>query len=134
MAGAVTRSGEQPAARTRARAALPRSRTALLVVVAAVVVVGFLLIGVFPTRTWLAQRDEAAAREAELAELREEEAAYEERIVELETAEEIEQIAREEHGMVREGETPYRVLPPTVAPVELPDTWPFAGADDWLNR
>jgi hypothetical protein len=36
--------------------------------------------------------------------------------------------------MTRPGERPFRVLPPAVAPVELPDTWPFVGAEDWLNR
>ena len=46
----------------------------------------------------------------------------------------VERIAREEFGMTRPGETAYRVLPPAVDAVDLPDSWPFTGADDYLNR
>jgi cell division protein FtsB len=101
---------------------------------ASVVFVGFLLVGVFPTRTWLAQRDELGQREAELAAIRAEEAALEEQAETLQDPEEIERIAREEYGMVLPGEKPYRILPAPEEPVDLPDTWPFTGAEDWLNR
>ena len=47
---------------------------------------------------------------------------------------EIERLAREEYGMVLPGEKPYRMLPAPEEPVDLPDTWPFTGAEDWLNR
>ncbi|WCO68428.1 septum formation initiator family protein [Iamia majanohamensis] len=99
-----------------------------------VVLVGFLLVGVFPTRAWLAQRDELSARHEELAALEQEQDAIEEQVERLQTQEEIERIAREEYGMTREDETAFRMLPGAVAPVDLPDTWPFTGTDDWLNR
>lgn len=102
--------------------------------VVSVVMVGFLLVGVFPTRTWLAQRDETQDRQAELDRIRAEQAVQEERIEDLKDPEVIEQIAREEYGRVRPGERAFRIFPSAVPPVDLPDTWPFVGADDWLNR
>lgn len=123
-APAPARRGHSPLAGRRLLAGL----------VVSVLLVGFLLVAVFPTRTWLAQREERQQKQEELAAIRAEREEYEERIEELQTPEEVERIAREEYGMTREGEVPYRVLPPAVAPVDLPDTWPFAGAEDWLNR
>jgi len=102
--------------------------------VVSVVMVGFLLVGVFPTRTWLAQREETKERQAELERIRAETAVHEERIERLADPSEIEAIAREKYGLVREGETSYRIFPAAVRPLDLPDTWPFTGADDWLNR
>lgn len=58
----------------------------------------------------------------------------EDRIDELETPDEVEHIARDSYGMVLPGEEAFRILPPAVAPVALPETWPFTGASDWLNR
>lgn len=115
------------------RSPRPGRRLAVGLVVS-VVLVGFLLVGVFPTRAWLAQRRELSARQDELTALDEEQQAIEDDIAELATPERIERIAREEYGMVREDETPFRMLPGAVAPVDLPDTWPFTGAEDWLNR
>jgi cell division protein FtsB len=125
--------GRAPARATGRPAPRARGRVAAGLVVS-VVLVGFLLIGVFPTRTWLAQREETQERQAELDRIRAEEAVHEERLDELDDPDEIEAIAREEHGLVRPGEDAYQMLPPAVPPVELPDTWPFTGADDWLNR
>ncbi len=99
-----------------------------------VVFVGFLLVGVFPTRTWLAQRDELGQREAELAAIRAEEADLEDQVETLQDPDEIERIAREEYGMVLPGEKAYGMLPAPEEPVDLPDGWPFTGAEDWLNR
>ncbi|HYI62855.1 MAG TPA: septum formation initiator family protein [Acidimicrobiales bacterium] len=93
-----------------------------------------LLVGVFPTRQWWAQRDELGQRREELARQQDESEQLEQRIATLRTEEEVERLAREEFGMVRPGEEAYQILPPPVAPVDLPDTWPFTGADDWLNR
>jgi cell division protein FtsB len=102
--------------------------------VVSVVLVGFLLVGVFPTRTWLAQREERDERQAELDRIRAEEAVHEDRIAELEDPDAIEAAARDDQGLVMPGETAYQMLPRSVPPVDLPDTWPFTGADDWLNR
>ena len=99
-----------------------------------VAVVGFLLVGVFPTRAWLAQRQEISARTAELDAVEAEQRDLEADVARLKTPEEVEHIAREEYGMTRPGETAFRLLPAAVAPVDLPDGWPFTGTEDWLNR
>jgi cell division protein FtsB len=112
----------------------PRAGRLAAIVALSVLFVGFLLIGVFPTQDWLAQRSEAADRKEELARVEADNRRLESRIRDLQTPEEIERTAREEYGMVRPGEKPYRMLPPPVDPVELPETWPFTGASDWLNR
>lgn len=117
----------------RGRQPRPWRRVAASLAVS-IVVVGFLLVAVFPTQDWLTQRDEAEARQEELGAIRAEERRLEQRIAELETPGEVERIAREEFGMTRPGETSYRVLPPAVDAVDLPDSWPFTGADDYLNR
>lgn len=130
--------GRDEAKRTRSRPRSRREPTAgrrvLLGLAVSVVFVGFLLVGVFPTRTWLAQRDELGQKEAELAAIRAEEDDLEAQIDGLQDPEEIERIAREEFGMVYPGEKPYRMLPAPEDPVDLPDSWPFTGAEDWLNR
>ncbi len=119
---------------SRGRPASHRGRRIAVGLVVSAVLVVFLLVAVFPTRTWLAQRDETEAREQDLARIRSEQEAYEDRIEELDDPEEIEQLAREEHGLVQPGEEAFRVFPTAVAPVDLPETWPFTGASDWLNR
>lgn len=124
----------RPAPRS-AKGRAPRPRRRLVVSFAvSVALVLFLLVGVFPTQDWLAQRDEARARAERLEAIQAEQAELEERIVELQDPEEIESIAREEHGMTLPGEEAYRILPEPVPPVDLPDTWPFVGAEEWLNR
>lgn len=141
-----SRRRERPATSRRAAPKAPKGRKApsrrdtapgrrvLVGLAVSVVFVGFLLVGVFPTRTWLAQRDELGQREAELAAIRAEEADLEEQAEVLQDPDEIERIAREEYGMVLPGEKPYRMLPAPEDPVDLPDSWPFTGAEDWLNR
>lgn len=125
------RRGSAPAGERRPHRPGRRAAVGLVVSVA---LVGFLLVGVFPTRDWLAQRDQTATQRAELDALEDDQRRLEQRIARLQTPEEVERIAREEYGMTRPGERPFRILPPAVAPVELPDTWPFVGAEDWLNR
>lgn len=92
------------------------------------------VLGFFPVRSWFDQRAETRDRQAELAAIEAQGDEYQDDIDRLETPEEVEHIAREKFGMVREGETAFQVAPQGVAAVDLPDTWPFVGADDWLNR
>jgi cell division protein FtsB len=103
-------------------------------IVAAVLVVAFLLVAVFPTRTLLTQRSETAQARSELADLQASNKALSKRIEELQTDDAIERIAREDYGMVRPGEEAFAILPRPEDPVVLPDVWPFAGAADELNR
>ncbi len=139
--GPRRRPAPKPAARSRKRAAPKKGRPAprpgrriAAGLVVSVVLVGFLLVGVFPTRAWLAQREETRDRRAELDRIRSEQTAHEERIGELQDPDVIEAEAREKYGLAQPGETVYQMMPSPVPPVDLPDTWPFAGVDDWLNR
>jgi cell division protein FtsB len=75
------------------------------------VMLGILFVAVLPTRTLLQQRRDTKAATAELRELRERNAALEERARRLRDPREIEQLAREQYGLVRPGEEPYVVLP-----------------------
>jgi cell division protein FtsB len=75
------------------------------------VIVGILFVAVLPTRTLLQQRRDTKAATAELKELRERNAQLEERARRLHDPREIEQLAREQYGLVRPGEEPYVVLP-----------------------
>jgi cell division protein FtsB len=84
-----------------------------------------LAVYVFPTRTWLEQREALAASNAELRELRAERQALEARLAELDRDGEIELIARSEYGLVRPGEEAYAVLPAPEPPIDLPVVWPF---------
>jgi cell division protein FtsB len=86
---------------------------------------GFLALAVFPTGTFLDQRTDTAEAEERLAVLREQNAAYEERVERLETPEEIERLAREQYNLVRPGEEAYAVLPAPLPELDLPAVWPF---------
>lgn len=97
----------------------------LLLAAAAVATIAALAVYVFPTRTWLDQRAALAETELELRELQAERSALEQRVVELDTDDQIERIARYEYGLVRPGEEAYAVLPAPEKPVELPVLWPF---------
>lgn len=111
-----------------------RQRTRLLVGLAmSVLLVAVLLLGVFPTRTFLAQRASTQQAEERLDALDERNAGLEQRIEQLNTPAEIERIAREQYGMVRPGEESFAILPPPPPPADLPDVWPFRGVDDVLN-
>jgi cell division protein FtsB len=87
-------------------------------IVATVLFLGVLLGGVFPTRQWLAQREATDAAEEQLAVLREQNAALEDRARLLHSDAEIERLAREQYNLVRPGEEAYAVLPPRQGTVE----------------
>lgn len=97
----------------------------LLLAAAAVISIVALAVYVFPTRTWLDQRAALAETSLELRELEAERSALEQRVAELDSDEQIEEIARSQYGLVMEGEEAYAVLPAPEKPVELPSLWPF---------
>jgi len=97
---------------------------------AAVLLVGLLLVAVLPVRTLLHQREATATAESELADLRARNGDLEERAERLRDPREIEQLAREEYGMVRPGEEPYVVLPAPAPPAPEPEE----GEDGLLER
>ncbi len=80
----------------------------------AVVAVGVLVVVVFPTRTFLAQRASMQSAEEQLEVLDEQNRLLEERVRMLNDDAEIERLAREEYHLVRPGEEAYAVLPPSV--------------------
>jgi len=95
---------------------------------------GVLFLGVFPTRTYLNQRQATAEAETRLAELHASNAADQQRAATLQTDAEIERIAREQYGLAKPGEEVYQVLPPPEDPVEAPDVWPFNRLDQQLRN
>ena len=99
-------------------------------VLAAAALVVFLVAGVFPTRTYLHQREEIATAERKLAVLTTENEKLGARVEQLHTDAEIERLAREQYNLVRPGEEAYAILPGPAdpepedeppAPVELRD-------------
>jgi thiamine biosynthesis lipoprotein ApbE len=86
-----------------------------------ILTVGVLVVGAFPTRTWLAELD--AANDAARAQADA-----------LRTDSEIERLAREQYGYAKAGEEVYQVLPPARDPVRVPDAWPFGGLGTTIER
>ncbi len=86
---------------------------------------GVLAVTVFPTSTYLDQRADTSEAEERLAVLRAQNAAYEVRIERLQTATEIERLAREQYNLVFPGEEAYAVLPAPLPELDLPAVWPF---------
>jgi cell division protein FtsB len=93
-------------------------RRAFWPILVSVVFVGILFAGVFPTRTYLAQRAATARAEEKLDVLGEQNAELERRSRELQRDSEIERLAREQYNLVKPGEEAYAVLPPPLAPGE----------------
>jgi cell division protein FtsB len=105
-------------------------RRAAFVVVVLMVGAATLAVVAFPTRTWWAQRQDLARTEANLLELRAENAALDARIKALQSDDAaVEQLARERYGMVMPGEQAFAILPPP-PPDDLPAGWPY----DTLRR
>jgi cell division protein FtsB len=86
--------------------------------------VAALFVFVFPTRTYLAQREETQRTQAQLDILDAQNDALSARITALQTDEEIERLAREQFDLVRPGEQAFAVLP-APAITDLPPGFPF---------
>ena len=86
-------------------------RRAAWPLVASVVLVGLLFLFVFPTRTYLGQRQEldSAERRVEILSKENEELAA--RVERLNSDAEIERLAREQYNLVKPGEEAYAILP-----------------------
>ena len=80
-------------------------------VVGSAVILAVLLLGVFPTRSYVRQREEIAKEQAKIAVLDRENARLASRVDELQTDAEIERLAREQYNLVRPGEEAYAILP-----------------------
>jgi cell division protein FtsB len=93
-----------------------------------------LVVAVFPTRTYLSQRDQLTAATRQLDQLQHENAAMHAEAKRLDTPAEIERLARRDQDMVMPGEEAYHVLPAPVPPLRVPAVWPFAGLQQRLDR
>ena len=101
-------------------------RSRLLVpTLGSMVVVGGLLVGVFPTRALLDQREAIADADARLAAVDARNHELAQRVDALGTDAEIERIAREQYNLVFPGEEAYGLLPAPPTPPAVPDAWPF---------
>jgi len=125
----------------RGRHAAPRgsglgrtARRLLAPAVLAVLTIGVLMLGAFPTRTLLDQRHTASSAEARLQELEAANASAREEADALRTDAVVEQIARKEYGLAKPGEEPYHILPEAQDPVRVPEAWPFNGLGSTLER
>lgn len=117
-------------------------RRLLWPVLGAAALVVFLVAAVFPTRTYLHQRDEIAAAERKLEVLTAENEKLGDRVEQLHTDSEIERLAREQYNLVRPGEEAYAILPgpadpepdeQLAAPLEAPPEDEASVLDDALD-
>jgi cell division protein FtsL len=100
----------------RLRIQRPSMRLALILVV----LVGLLFAFVYPTRTFLDQRDETNKARAQLEVLQAENARLARESKRLSTDAEIERLARQKYGLVRPGERPFVILPAPSSTVPPP--------------
>ena len=87
-----------------------------------------LVLGVFPTRTYMDQRRAMATADEQLRVLRTENGALEDRVARLHEDAEIERLARAQYNLVFPGEEAYALLPaPEDGPVEVEPTGSAGG-------
>ena len=95
----------------------------LLAVALSLAAVVVLFVAVYPTQALLDQQDETKETAADLQAVESENLELEERVAELQTDAAIEQLARDEYGLVYPGEEAYAILPGD-GPA-YPRLWPF---------
>jgi cell division protein FtsB len=79
--------------------------------IVSLIVVAIMFLFVFPTRSFLSQRDQISGARHDLVVLRTQNARLEKEAARLDTTAEVERIAREEFNMVRPGEKAWQVIP-----------------------
>ena len=97
------------------------------------VVVVILIWAIQPIRLWLDQREELSTKRQELTNIESSNSALEQRAEALQTPEQIELIARQNFGLIREGEEAYAVLTAAPDPLRIPSSWPFTELADALG-
>ena len=80
---------------------------------------------VLPVQAWLHQQDDLNAKQAELAVLAKANTGLQQENARLQTPEGAKEAARDELGVVDEGEKRVSVLPAGAAPLTLPTGWPY---------
>ena len=90
-------------------------------------VVGIVFIGVYPTRTWFAQRGQLNDATHQLSVLEQQnDDRSRAQVTALNTDSEIERLAREKYNLVRPGEEELHAINPAPPPpLVVPGTWPF---------
>jgi cell division protein FtsB len=86
-------------------------RRAVRILLVVVAVGGLLFLFILPGRTWLAQRSAMSGAERRLHALQAENAALARRAAQLQSAAYVEQIARQQYGLVLPGQQAYGILP-----------------------
>ena len=104
-----------------------RPRILLWALLASVTIVGVLFIGVYPVRTYLAQRASLHRAERQIDVLKTQNDNLGQQTQQLNTDSEIERLAREQYNLVRPGERAFAILPAPPPPIQLPAVWPFTG-------
>lgn len=140
MSGSRRRSGKRPPARRRRRGDGSRlrrltagDRIYLLVLFVVIVLLGVMAIA--PLQSYTAAEDRTDRLAASVDRLQEEVDALEERRERLSDPDEIELLAREEHGLVKPGEEPYVVVTPEPEFTRPePDTGEDPDAVPWYER
>lgn len=102
-----------------------RASWKVVFLVGLVMVIGVLVINVFPYRSYLSQHKQQAVAAHQLATIEKQNRDLAEQAKRLQTPAEIERLARAQYGMVRPGETSYAILPAPVGPLRLPELWPY---------
>jgi cell division protein FtsB len=104
---------ERPDERPDEAGAPPRrsARFAAALTALAVLVVGVVLVGFYPTRTWLRQEQAVHSAERDLAVLRDQNQELQDEAARLQDPAEIERLARAEYNLVRPGEQAYAIIP-----------------------
>ena len=74
-----------------------------------------------------------STKQQELTNIESSNSALEQRAEALQTPEQIELIARQNFGLIREGEEAYAVLPAVPDPLRIPSSWPFTELADALG-
>jgi cell division protein FtsL len=110
----------------------PRRRL-LWVLLASVTVIGVLFIGVYPTRTYLAQRSALQKAQHQLDVLQTENGKLDQQAADLNTDSRIETLARENYNLVRPGEEAFAILPAPPPKISVPPVWPFTGLAQKLD-
>ena len=111
----------------------PPRRRLLWILLASVTIVGVLFIGVYPTRTYFAQRSSLQRAQHQLEVLQTENAKLDQQAADLNTDTQIETLARERYNLVRPGEEAYAILPAPPPKVSVPPVWPFTGLAQKLD-
>ncbi|HET6963977.1 MAG TPA: septum formation initiator family protein [Acidimicrobiales bacterium] len=90
-------------------------RRAVRILLVVVALGGLLFLFILPGRTWLQQRSAMAGAERRLHLLDQENAALARRAAQLQDPAYVQQIAREQYGLILPNEKAYGILPPTAS-------------------